>query len=282
MNTRQIMRKYGIRADKSLGQHFLVEEEPIYAMLEAADIGEEDGVLEIGPGLGVLTTALAQRAKKVVAVEKDRDLLPILEKVTKNYKNICIIQDDVLKLDMARLRDDCFGANFKVVANLPYYITSPIIMKIVEYRHIIPAAVLMVQREVGLRLSASPGTKAYGILSIAVQLYADVSFVCDVPRDYFEPAPKVESAVVKLSLLPEPRIPLVDEALFFRVVEGAFGQRRKNIKNALKRSTISGIGAEGIDEALRLSDINSTRRGETLTLEEFARLTEEVYRLFKS
>lgn len=282
MNTRQIMRKYGIRADKSLGQHFLVEEEPIYAMLEAADIGEEDGVLEIGPGLGVLTTALAQRAKKVVAVEKDRDLLPILEKVTKNYKNICIIQDDVLKLDMARLRDDCFGANFKVVANLPYYITSPIIMKIVEYRHIIPAAVLMVQREVGLRLSASPGTKAYGILSIAVQLYADVSFVCDVPRDYFEPAPKVESAVVKLSLLPEPRIPLVDEALFFRVVEGAFGQRRKNIKNALKRSTISGIGAEGIDEALRLSDIDPTRRGETLTLEEFARLTEEVYRLFKS
>ncbi|NLL99356.1 MAG: 16S rRNA (adenine(1518)-N(6)/adenine(1519)-N(6))-dimethyltransferase RsmA [Tepidanaerobacter sp.] len=276
MNIRQIMRRYNLRPNKRLGQHFLVDSRPLYAMLQAAELLPEDGVLEIGPGLGVLTRELCSRAGKVVAVEKDRQLIPILEDLTKDFKNICILDADVLKLDMEELREEHFGGSFKVVANLPYYITSPIIMKIIENRHLIPLAVLMVQKEVAQRLVASPGSKDYGILTIAVNMYAEVKLVCNVGKSSFLPPPKVESAVVKILLRQKPRVE-VDEELFFKVVEAAFGERRKTLKNSLsRRLDIPGIDPEVIAKALEVTGIDPMRRGETLSIEEYAQLLEAL------
>lgn len=270
------MRRYNLRPNKRLGQHFLVDSRPLYAMLQAAELLPEDGVLEIGPGLGVLTRELCSRAGKVVAVEKDRQLIPILEDLTKDFKNICILDADVLKLDMEELREEHFGGIFKVVANLPYYITSPIIMKIIENRHLIPLAVLMVQKEVAQRLVASPGSKDYGILTIAVNMYAEVKLVCNVGKSSFLPPPKVESAVVKILLRQKPRVE-VDEELFFKVVEAAFGERRKTLKNSLsRRLDIPGIDPEVIAKALEVTGIDPMRRGETLSIEEYAQLLEAL------
>ena len=270
------MRRYNLRPNKRLGQHFLVDSRPLYAMLQAAELLPEDGVLEIGPGLGVLTRELCSRAGKVVAVEKDRQLIPILEDLTKDFKNICILDADVLKLDMEELREEHYGGSFKVVANLPYYITSPIIMKIIENRHLIPLAVLMVQKEVAQRLVASPGSKDYGILTIAVNMYAEVKLVCNVGKSSFLPPPKVESAVVKILLRQKPRVE-VDEELFFKVVEAAFGERRKTLKNSLsRRLDIPGIDPEVIAKALEVTGIDPMRRGETLSIEEYAQLLEAL------
>lgn len=270
------MRRYNLRPNKRLGQHFLVDSRPLYAMLQAAELLPEDGVLEIGPGLGVLTRELCSRAGKVVAVEKDRQLIPILEDLTRDFKNICILDADVLKLDMEELREEHFGGSFKVVANLPYYITSPIIMKIIENRHLIPLAVLMVQKEVAQRLVASPGSKDYGILTIAVNMYAEVKLVCNVGKSSFLPPPKVESAVVKILLRQKPRVE-VDEELFFKVVEAAFGERRKTLKNSLsRRLDIPGIDPEVIAKALEVTGIDPMRRGETLSIEEYAQLLEAL------
>ena len=270
------MRRYNLRPNKRLGQHFLVDSRPLYAMLQAAELLPEDGVLEIGPGLGVLTRELCSRAGKVVAVEKDRQLIPILEDLTKDFKNICILDADVLKLDMEELREEHFGGSFKVVANLPYYITSPIIMKIIENRHLIPLAVLMVQKEVAQRLVASPGSKDYGILTIAVNMYAEVKLVCNVGKSSFLPPPKVESAVVKILLRQKPRVE-VDEELFFKVVEAAFGERRKTLKNSLsRRLDIPGIDPEVIAKALEVTGIDPMRRGETLSIEEYVQLLEAL------
>jgi len=274
MDIKYIMRKYKIRADKSLGQHFLIDEAPIESMLAAAELKDEDEVLEIGPGLGVLTTRLCQQAKKVVAVEKDRDIIPVLEDITRDFENICIINDDVLKLDMENLKNSYFRSNFKVIANLPYYITSPIIMKIIQNRHMIEAAVIMVQKEVAQRLIASPGRKDYGILSIAVQLYSDVDLVCEVRREAFIPAPKVDSAVVRLVLRDEPRVKIHDTDLYFKVVEASFAERRKTIKNSLKRRlALQNLPDDAIDKALAAAGIDPLRRGETLSIEEYADLT---------
>lgn len=277
MDTASLMKKYGIRADKRLGQHFLRDERPLEAMLKAAELGPEDNVLEIGPGLGILTEKLCRSAKKVVAVEKDRDLIPILKSTTGVFNNICIIEEDVLKLDLELLKDKYFKSDFKVVANLPYYITSPIMMKIVDNRKLVKLAVVMVQKEVAQRLAASPGKKDYGILSIAVQLYADVDVVCKVGKDAFFPPPKVESAVVRLHLLEKPRVELADEAMFFKVVEAAFGERRKTLRNSLlSRLSFAGLSRERIDLALKKANIEPTRRGETLSIEEFAVLAEAL------
>jgi len=268
------MKKYNVRADKRLGQHFLVDTRPLMAMLEAAKLSPQDEVLEIGPGLGVLTTELCSRASRVVAVEKDRQLIPILEDLTRDFKNICILEADVLKLDMEKLRKDHFNGGFKVVANLPYYITSPIIMKIIENRHLIPLAVLMVQKEVAQRLTAEPGTKDYGILSIAVNMYADVNMVCTIGKEAFLPPPKVESAVVKIMLRQKPREEVDDEAFFFKVVEAAFGERRKTVRNSLsRRLKIQGSDSEAIDQALKETGIDPMRRGETLSIKEYAELS---------
>lgn len=271
------MREFGIRPSKRLGQHFLIDEAPLKAMLDAADLNETDGVMEIGPGLGVLTLELSRRARKVVAVEKDPALIPVLEKLTKSYKNICLLNEDVLKLDIEKLAREHFGGKFKVVANLPYYITSPIIMKIINNRHLIEMAVIMIQKEVAERLTAKPGSRDYGILSIAVQLYAEVDFVCHVASSAFLPPPKVDSAVVRLRLKDFPSVPLEDERLFFRVVEAAFGERRKTVKNSLK-SRLS-LSPDKVEEALKRAGIDSTRRAETLKIEEFALLAREIAKI---
>lgn len=274
MDIRKLLKQYNIKTKKSLGQHFLIDEAPLQAMLDAAELHSEANVLEIGPGLGVLTVKLCERAKKVVAVEKDRDLIPILEQTTCSFKNICIIEADVLKLDMEKVKNTYFDSEFNVVANLPYYITSPIIMKIIDNRHLINSAVIMVQKEVAERLTASPGTKDYGILSIAAQLYADISFVCNIKRTAFLPPPKVDSAVVKLSLLKKPRTNLEDESFFFEVVKAAFSERRKTLKNCLKSRFK--ISPAQIEQILAKADIDSARRGETLSIEEFTTLAQEL------
>lgn len=277
MNVKAIMREFGIRPSKRLGQHFLIDESPLYSMLEAAELKEDDGVLEIGPGLGVLTLKLASRAGKVVAVEKDPALLPALEKLAARHKNICLINEDVLKLNLEQIAKEYFDGKFKVVANLPYYITSPIIMKIVENRHFIEMAVIMVQKEVAERLSASPGTRDFGILSVAVQLYAEVDLVCRVSKSAFLPPPKVESAVVRLKLRENPAVDVEDEKVFFRVVEAAFGERRKTVKNSLT-SRLS-LPSDGIREALKKAGIDENRRAETLRIEEFAALSREIAKM---
>ncbi|MCR4430225.1 MAG: 16S rRNA (adenine(1518)-N(6)/adenine(1519)-N(6))-dimethyltransferase RsmA [Tepidanaerobacteraceae bacterium] len=273
MDIKSIMRKYGIKADKRLGQHFLMDERPIAAILEAAELSSEDCVLEIGPGLGALTEKLCRRAKKVAAVEKDGDLIPALKNRVGVFENICIIEEDVLKLDLELLKNRYFMSDFKVVANLPYYITSPIIMKLVESRCLVKLAVIMVQKEVARRLTALPGGKDYGILSVAVQLHADVDIVCEVGSEAFVPPPKVDSAVVRIIFRHEPRVKLEDEAVFFEVVEAAFGHRRKILRNSLKdRLALCGISLDKIDDALEKAGIDPARRGETLSIEEFARL----------
>ncbi|KXG77849.1 Ribosomal RNA small subunit methyltransferase A [Fervidicola ferrireducens] len=277
MNVKAMMREFGIRPSKRLGQHFLIDESPLAAMIEAAELKDDDGVLEIGPGLGVLTLKLGRLVRKVVAVEKDPALFPVLEKLTGKYKNICLLNEDVLKLDLEKVAKEHFDGKFKVVANLPYYITSPILMKIVENRHLIEMAVIMVQKEVAERLSARPGTRDYGILSIAVQLYADVDLICQVGRSAFLPPPKVESAVVRLKLRELPSVNIEDEKMFFRVVEAAFGERRKTVKNSLK-SRLS-LPSDEIREALKKAGIDENRRAETLKIEEFAALSREIAKI---
>lgn len=277
MNIEQLMKKHGIRPQKRLGQHFLIDETPVLKMIEAADLNDNDTVIEIGPGLGVLTRQLCQEAGQVIAVEKDGNIIPVLDELTRDFKNVCIIKGDVLKLDLDKIGCEMTGRCFKVIANLPYYITSPIIMKIVENRDLVSLAVLMVQKEVGDRIVASPGGKEYGILSIAVQLYADVDIVCCVGKDSFMPPPKVDSAVVRIKLRRSPKVPLEDDSLFFTVVRAAFGERRKTIRNTLKnRLNISGIDLIDIDNALELAQIDPLRRGETLSIHEFACLTKQL------
>lgn len=271
------MRKYGIKADKRLGQHFLVDQKPLLSMITAAELSPEDEVMEIGPGLGILTLQLCANAKRVVTVEKDRQLIPVLENMTRDFKNICILEEDVLKLNMENVSENLFQGRFKVIANLPYYITSPIIMKIIECRRWISLAVLMVQREVAQRLVAHPGTKDYGILSIAVQMYADVEMVSIIDQDSFLPPPKVKSAVVKIMLRQNPRVELEDESMFFKVVEAAFGERRKTLKNSLKRRLcFPGITSDTLDRVLDETGIEPMRRGETLSIEEYVKLTKAL------
>lgn len=278
MDVRKIMKKYNIRADKRLGQHFLADNSILYHMIEAGEITEDDGVLEIGPGLGVLTTLLCEKAGKVVAVEKDSRFVPILQQLTRQFKNICIIKEDVLKLDIENLQNR-LGSNFKVVANLPYYITSPIIMKILSNRHYIDMAVIMIQKEVAERLVSPPGKKDYGILTIAVDLYADVDIVCHVPKGAFIPPPKVDSAVVKLVPREKPKVDLPDEKLFFEVVKASFAERRKTIRNSLKSQLSLPIDVKTLDDVLKRANIDPKRRGETLSIQEFARLSEEFYKV---
>lgn len=280
MELKEVMKKYNIRPNKKMGQHFLDDEIAISKIIEAANLSKEDRVLEIGPGLGILTIPLCQRAKKVVAVEKDRRFISILKDLTSGFKNICILEDDVLKLDLDKIKE-YLGDKYKVVANLPYYITSPIIMKLIQNRENLVSAVIMVQKEVAKRLVALPSTKDYGILTIAVSLYADVEYICDVLQDSFIPPPKVDSAVVKIIPKKVPRVKLDNEKLFFQVVEAAFGERRKTLRNSLK-SRLDIVEKEQIDDILSRTKIDPTRRGETLSLEEFAHITREISKTFKA
>ncbi|OQP00447.1 16S rRNA (adenine(1518)-N(6)/adenine(1519)-N(6))-dimethyltransferase [Geobacillus sp. 44C] len=274
--TREILEKYGFSFKKSLGQNFLIDTNILRKIVDFAELSDETGAIEIGPGIGALTEQLARRAKKVVAFEIDQRLLPILEDTLSPYGNIRIIHQDVLKADIHRVISEEFTGmtDIMVVANLPYYVTTPIIMKLLTDRLPIRGMVVMLQKEVADRLAAKPGTKDYGSLSIAIQYYTEAETVMTVPRTVFIPQPNVDSAVIRLIKRKQPPVKVKDEAFFFQVVRASFAQRRKTILNNLVNNLPNGKAMkEQIERVLTETDIDPRRRGETLTMEEFAALS---------
>lgn len=273
---RGIKEKYGFKLSKSLGQNFLTDKNIIDKIIDESYITDEDLVIEIGPGIGVLTSEAAQVAKQVVAIEVDNNLIPILKDTLRDFNNIDVINMDVLKTDLNEIisRYDCKGV--KIIGNLPYYITTPIIMKILEDGVKADSITIMMQKEVADRIKSKPSVKAYGALSVAVQYYCEVVDVARVPKEVFVPQPKVDSSVLRLDLRKECPVDLLDKDAFFACVKAAFGQRRKTLNNALM--SMPGVDKEVIKEALASSEIDGIRRGETLSLDEFALLANEIYK----
>jgi 16S rRNA (adenine1518-N6/adenine1519-N6)-dimethyltransferase len=270
---REVLGRHGFHFSKSLGQNFLVDGAVLDRIADGAELTDQDAVLEVGPGIGVLTQVLCERAGQVVAVEIDRALLPVLEETLADYDNVEVVHGDILKLNLPELFDQKFvGQQVKVVANLPYYITTPIIMNFFEQKLPVERIVVMVQKEVADRMQAVPSTKAYGTLSIAVQYYAQARVVTVVPSGAFFPPPNVDSAVIALVRRDQPAVQVQDEAFFFRVVKAAFAQRRKTLPNTL--SSTMGISKDLIRQALDQAGIDPKRRGESLNLDEFGRLSD--------
>lgn len=262
-----------MRAKKSMGQNFLVDGNVLQRIVEAVDLGPGDRVLEIGPGRGALTSLLVRQAEHVLAVELDRQLVPLLEKEFSLANNVEFIQGDILRTDLRQILDSRWKGKWKVAANLPYNISSQVIFKFLDNVSLFSSLVLMLQKEVGDRLVASPGTKDYGILSVFCRLHFDVSRVLIVKPGSFRPIPKVDSVVLRFIPLTVPRLDVGDEALFRQVVKASFSQRRKTLANCLKSSKIT--DNEGIASVLHRTGIDGGRRGETLTLDEYARLSKE-------
>ncbi len=274
--TNEILKKYKFRTNKSLGQNFLVDGNVIDNICEGAEITDNDGIIEIGPGIGTLTQQLSKHANKVVAVELDKKLLPILEETLDGLENVKVINDDILKIDIEKLIEEEFeGLDVKVVANLPYYITTPIIMKLLESKLNIESISVMIQKEVADRMVSDPGTKVYGALSVAVQYYSKPEIVTEVPSSVFIPKPNVDSAVIKLDIYKNPPVDVIDEKLMFAVVKSAFGQRRKTILNALSGGYL-GLEKDDIREVLEIAEIDNMKRGEVLSLEDFARISDII------
>ena len=277
--TAEIIKKYGFKMTKSLGQNFLINENILDKIIESANICSDDVVLEIGTGIGTLTQRLCENAKKVIAVEIDKNLIPILNETLSDYYNITIINKDILKTDInEELKNLSVNQKIKVVANLPYYITTPIIMKVLEDKVNVDCMVLMLQKEVADRMNATPSTKDYGSLSIAVQYYCDTDIVCRVPKSSFIPEPNVDSLVLKLVVNEKRKVEINDEELFFKIVRGSFSKRRKTILNSL--SNYEDLGdKDKIQKLLEISEIDSKRRGETLSIYEFANLAKNYEKL---
>lgn len=265
--TNHILHRFKLRADKKLGQNFLIDEDIVRRIVEAAELTPEDKVLEVGPGIGTLTQGLAESGADVVAVELDKRLLPVLDVTLDGYDNVRIVNGDILKVDIMQ---EVGAENFKVCANLPYYITTPIIFALLEKRLPMERLVAMVQKEVAERMAAQPGGREYGALSVAIQYFTEPEIAFIVPPTSFIPAPAVDSAVIVCRRRKQPPVQVCDEALFFRVVKAAFSMRRKMLNNALKNM---GISSEQCAKWLELAGIDGKRRGETLTLEDFAALT---------
>lgn len=274
---KEILSEYEFRFSKSLGQNFLIDEGALAGILSGADISEDDCVLEIGPGFGTLTQRLCGAAKKVVCVEIDKTVIPILEENLKDFDNFEIINDDIMKIDVKSLVEEKFGTeNVKVAANLPYYITTPIIMMLLESKVKFKSITVMVQKEVAKRLCASEGTKDFGAISLAVQYFCNANYLFDVPNTSFMPPPKVTSTVVRLDLLDKPRVSVKKEEMFFKTVKASFAQRRKTLLNALSNAGFSGFSKAEISEILKNIGIDEKRRGETLSIDEFARLADAL------
>ena len=274
-NTIEILQKYHFTFQKKFGQNFLIDTHVLDKIIRSAEITKEDMVLEIGPGIGTMTQYLAEAAGKVVAVEIDRNLIPILSETLKDYDNVRIINEDVLKVDIRKLAEEENGGRpIKVVANLPYYITTPIIMGLFENQVPVESITVMVQKEVAQRMQTGPGSKDYGALSLAVQYYADPYIVANVPPNCFMPRPKVGSAVIRLTRHAVPPVEVEDEKLMFSVIRAAFNQRRKTLYNGLKNS--GEFEEEIIREAIEQLGKGANIRGEVLTLEEFARLSNHI------
>lgn len=276
--TRELIQRHGFTLKKSLGQNFLTDANILAKIVKAAELDETKGALEIGPGIGALTQQLAKTAGKVVAVEIDQRLLPILEETMEPYPHASVIHGDVLKIDLQKLWNEQFAdcARVSVVANLPYYVTTPIIMKLLEQKLPLENIVVMIQKEVAERMSAKPGGKEYGSLSIAVQYYAEPDLVAIVPPAVFIPQPNVDSAVIRLRLRQRPPVQVEDEQLFFEVVQACFAQRRKTIANNLLAGIFGKAAKPAMETILAKCGIDPGRRGETVSLEEYARLTNAI------
>ncbi|WP_409303624.1 16S rRNA (adenine(1518)-N(6)/adenine(1519)-N(6))-dimethyltransferase RsmA [Peribacillus sp. SCS-155] len=277
LRTRGILEKYGFSFKKSLGQNFLIDTNILNKIVDFAELEADSGAIEIGPGIGALTEQLAKRAKKVIAFEIDQRLLPILEDTLSPYHNIKIFHQDVLKADVAQIVKEEFqdSQDLMVVANLPYYVTTPIIMKLLSEGLPIRGMVVMLQKEVADRISASPGTKDYGSLSIAIQYYTEAETVMVVPKTVFVPQPNVDSAVIRLTRRPEPLVKVKDENFFFTLIRASFAQRRKTILNNLTSQLPGGKEKkEQIISALEAAGIDPARRGETLSIVEFGLLSD--------
>jgi 16S rRNA (adenine1518-N6/adenine1519-N6)-dimethyltransferase len=272
-----LLRRHGLRPKKRLGQNFLVDRNTLAKIAAAGDLGPEDRVLEIGPGLGALTCALAERAGRVAAVEIDADLLPILHETLDDRDNVAIVHADFLQLPLPAFLTQHLGdAGIKVVANIPYYITSPIVERLLAVAERLERVILLVQREVADRLTARPGTPEYGSFTLFVRYHADVEVLGRVSRHVFLPPPTVDSAIVRLRLLPEPAVRVARPARLFDVIHAGFQQRRKTLLNALTGFADLHLTRQAAEQALAAAGINAQRRGETLSLEEFARLADAV------
>ncbi|MCI8638146.1 MAG: 16S rRNA (adenine(1518)-N(6)/adenine(1519)-N(6))-dimethyltransferase RsmA [Coprococcus sp.] len=276
-NTIAVLKKYQFHFQKKFGQNFLIDPHVLDKIISAAGITEEDFVLEIGPGIGTMTQYLACAARKVAAVEIDGALLPILADTLADYENVTVIHEDILKLDIeALVQKENGGRPIKIVANLPYYITTPIIMGLLEGHVPFENMTVMVQKEVAERMQAKPGSKSYGALSLAVQYYVEPYIAANVPPNCFMPRPAVGSAVIRLTRHERPPVAVQDERLMFRIVRASFNQRRKTLVNGMKNSSEMNLTKEAAAEAVRLLGKDENVRGETLTLEEFARLADIV------
>jgi 16S rRNA (adenine1518-N6/adenine1519-N6)-dimethyltransferase len=274
---RNIMKKHNVRFSKSLGQNFIVNDSIIEEIISKSNITKDDCVLEIGPGIGVLTQALAEKAHKVLAVELDNKLIPVLEETLSGYDNVDIIHNDILKVDINEEIKNRFDKSVKVIANLPYYITTPIIMKLLEEKIDVKEIIVMVQKEVAERMVSKSGVKAYGSLSVAVQYYSEASIIIDVNRDNFLPPPNVDSSVIKLKIRDNPAVTVLDDKYFFEVVKGAFALRRKTLINSLSKSKIA-VDKKIVEKALIKLGLDLRIRGEKLTIEQFAKLSNELYK----
>ncbi|WP_054707497.1 16S rRNA (adenine(1518)-N(6)/adenine(1519)-N(6))-dimethyltransferase RsmA [Bacillus sp. JCM 19041] len=277
--TKAILAKHGFQLKKSLGQNFLIDLNVLHNIVEASGFSETDGVIEIGPGIGALTEQLAKKAKKVVAFEIDDRLIPVLEDTLSPYDNVDIIHSDVLKANISEVIETAFFDTdaVHVVANLPYYVTTPILMKLLEERLPLKSITVMIQAEVADRIAARPGTKEYGSLSIAAQYYAEAKNMLTVPATVFVPQPRVDSAVLRLDIREQPAVDVIDEKWFFNVFHASFANRRKTILNNLVHNLAGKEKKEAVEKGLVQAGIDPKRRGETLSPEEFAKLSDALY-----
>lgn len=273
--TKEVVQKHNFKFSKSLGQNFLIDTNVIDKILEGARVKEGDYVIEVGPGIGTLTKEMGRTAEKVVAIEIDKTLIPILEETLSDFPNIEVINQDILKVNVQELvKEKLNGGPVKLVANLPYYITTPIVMKFLEEDIPVTDIVVMVQKEVADRMNAKPSTKDYGALSVAVQYYCDTEIVAKAPRHMFVPQPNVDSIVIGLHVRDEKKYVVDNEEIFFKTVKASFGQRRKTLLNSL--GGLGFLSKDQIREALQAANIDEKRRGETLSIDEFANLSNEI------
>ena len=273
--TMDLVKRHGFKFTKSLGQNFLIDDNIVDKIVAGAGIGPSDKIIEVGPGIGTLTREMASRAGALMAVEIDKNLIPILTDTLGDFENVKIVNEDIIKADIRGLIDENLsGGPVKLVANLPYYITTPIIMRFLEENINVTDIVVMVQKEVAERMNAQPGGKDFGALSVAVQYYCDTEIVVKVPRHLFVPQPNVDSIVIALRIRPERKYKVDDEDLYFKVVKAAFGQRRKTLLNSI--SSMGNLSKDQVKEALEEAGIDPKRRGETLSLDEFAILSNVI------
>lgn len=277
-NTIEVLQKYQFNFQKKFGQNFLIDTRILEEIIEASGVGKDDFVLEIGPGIGTMTQYLCEAAREVVAVEIDNNLIPILKDTLAAYHNVEVLNEDILKVDINRLAQEKNGGRpIKVVANLPYYITTPIIMGLFESHVPIDSITIMVQKEVADRMQVGPGTKDYGALSLAVQYYAKPEIVVNVPPSCFMPQPKVGSAVIRLTRHEKPPVDVKDEKLMFQIIRASFNQRRKTLANGLSNFPQLQLGKQQVTDCITALGVPATIRGEALSLEQFAQLSNIIY-----